>query len=456
MRQERNVEHHHDRVDYIVGAELRLEDILKPSETAPLLKGLVAQEIDGAAITDEKGRCLWAEGAAKDFKELPQTVLHTMKSGCYVDKDWRISPLHHEGETIGFLVIVAPGSAGDLYVASLTEMASISLHIVMQNTIKRMLTTELHTTVVQRSYEELLEINKQLTISEKNYRDLAQTLEQKVEERTAELKRAYTRLLQQEKMASIGHLAAGIAHEINNPTGFIYSNLNTLGKYMDNVLEMLCFYRERAGRAGGLDEDELYKKLKIDFIRNDARDLISQSMDGAERIKKIVATLKDFSHIDESANRAININAELDTTIDVLSHEIKERAANVIRDYGKVVDFNGNAGLVNQVFFNILLNALQSRESNVVITVRTRQEGDTLVISIADNGKGIPPEIQNRIFDPFFTTRDVGKGTGMGLTITYDIVTTYGGTIEVKSETGKGSQFTIKLPLREKTDAAIC
>jgi signal transduction histidine kinase len=316
-----------------------------------------------------------------------------------------------------------------------------------------MLTTEMHTKVVNQSYEELLEINKQLSASEKKYRELAGTLEKKVEERTAELKLALARLLQQEKMASIGHLAAGIAHEINNPVGFINSNLNTFRKYIRSLTETIGFYRKALRESapdGALlkQSEELSRKLKIDFILDDINGLTLQSLEGSERIKKIVADLKGFSHIDESGNREVDINAELDKTISVLSHEIVGRGATITRDYGRVPGYFCNPGLACQAFLNILLNALQSKDREPAITVKTAQEGNNIVISITDNGQGIPSEIQGRIFDPFFTTKDVGKGMGMGLTVAYDIVTAHGGGIEVRSETGQGSTFIISLPLK--------
>ncbi|MFZ6006541.1 MAG: sensor histidine kinase, partial [Nitrospirota bacterium] len=273
----------------------------------------------------------------------------------------------------------------------------------------------------------------------------------KVLERTEELKRAYTRLLQQEKMASIGQLAAGIAHEINNPVGFIYSNLNTLKKYIGNLNEIIRFYKVKGQELEviGKDAEELYKKLKIEFIMSDINDLIKQSTDGAERIKNIVANLKGFSHIDEAADREISINTEMDNTIHVLSHEIKARSAEIIKHYGKIAGFFGNPGLICQAFLNILLNALHSKDDNIIVTIKTEQHGNNAVISIADNGKGIPPDIQSRIFEPFFTTKDVGKGMGMGLTVAYDIISQYGGNIEVKSEMERGSTFVITLPLRK-------
>lgn len=487
-----------DRIDFSLGADMGLKDILSAPDVLPLLKTMVGAGADLAAVTDNKGKFLWSEGNIPDAKELP---LQAMKAIAEEDSKktilegasqegiiWRLAAIRYEAETIGFFFVSSSGTLNGQMLSSLMETAFTGLNIIIRNIVKRVFTTELHTTVVKRSYEELLEINKNLTASEKKYKELSETLEQKVLKRTEELKRAYTRLLQQEKMASIGQLAAGVAHEINNPIGFIYSNLNTFEKYIKNVSEMLEFYRKTLnppsppfakgglsdvppfskGGEGGITEisadkfqillnrsDELHKKLKIDFIMADIHDLIRQSIDGAERIKNIVANLKGFSHIDESADREMSINAELDNTISVLSNEIKNRSAKIIKHYGQAADFFGNPGLICQAFLNILLNALHSKDNNIVVTIKTEQQGNNAVISIADNGKGIPPEIQSRIFEPFFTTKDVGKGTGMGLTVAYDIISQYRGNIEVKSEVGKGSNFIITLPLKGKLNGKI-
>ena len=469
-----------ERIDFSLGAEMRLKDILSALDVLPLLKAMVGAGADLAAVTDDKGKFLWSEGNIPDNRELPSTVMEAITKGgrkkpeTLSGVNWRLSAIYHEAEPIGFFFVSAPGALNEQFLSNLMDTAFTGLNIIIRNIVKRVFTTELHTTVVKRSYEELLEINKNLTASEKKYKELAETLEQRVIERTEELKRAYTRLLQQEKMASIGKLAAGVAHEINNPIGFIYSNLNTFGKYVKNLTEMLGSYREilikfyksphppfTKGGQGGITEiaeedlqttlnqsEELYKKLKIDFIMSDIDDLIKQSTDGAERIKNIVANLKGFSHIDEAADSEMSINEEMDNTISVLSHEIKNRSAEIVKQYGQVAAFYGNPGLICQAFLNILLNALHSRDDNIIVTIKTEQHGDDAVISISDNGKGIPPEIQGRIFEPFFTTKDVGKGTGMGLTVAYDIISQYGGNIEVKSAVEKGSNFIITLPLK--------
>ncbi len=456
-----------DRIDFFVGAEMRLDTILSAPDVLPLLKAIIRAGAGFVSITDEKGRFLWTEGAASDPAELQSRTIRALEQGIPKEPGtlkrtdderdaYGLSPFYHEGEPIGFLFVSMPDSLnGDLR-SGLTEIPVASLNTIIRNNVKRLLTTEIHTTVVNQSYEELLESNRQLSIFGKKYKELAETLEKRVEERTAELKLVHTRLLQQEKMASIGQLAAGVAHEINNPIGFIYSNLNTLKKYTGNLIKMLEFYR--SGMRGSAAEpaflkqsEELYGNLKVDLIIGDIHDLLQQSLNGSERIKNIVADLKGFSHIDEAARGEIDINAELDKTISVLSHEIADKAANIIKDYGRIPALYGNPGLLCQVFLNIILNALQSKDNSPAITIRTKQCGEAILISIADDGRGIPGNIRGRIFDPFFTTKDVGKGMGMGLSVAYDIAAAHGGGIEVKSDAGKGSEFIVTLPLPGKT-----
>lgn len=438
-----------DRINFVVGSEIRLKDILHAADVLPLLKTIITAGPTAAAVTDEKGNVLWSEGDTSNIKFGPAASPQNSIA----------KPVYHEGETIGFLSVLFPDpprlpkdwTDADLeFKKLLMDISAVSLNIMAKNTAKRIMTTELHTTVVEQSYEELLETNKKLTLSEKRYRELAETLEIKVEERTAELKKAHTMLLQQEKMASVGQLAAGVAHEINNPIGFINSNINTLAKYANNLQKIIQFYKNNGQKAGSKEAEELYAKLRIDFILNDINDLIKQSREGADRIKNIVANLKDFSHIDETSNREIDINTEIENTINVLSHEIKTRSAKIVKDFGYISGFYGNPGMLCQVFLNIMLNALQSKDENLSITIKTEQYEDTAIISIADNGIGIPLEIQSRIFEPFFSTRGIGKGTGLGLTMAYEIISANKGTIEVSSEAGKGAAFTIKLPLKER------
>ena len=286
-------------------------------------------------------------------------------------------------------------------------------------------------------------------------------LESKVEERThalaeanaslqreqAELRRllakveqAQSQLLQAEKMASIGQLAAGVAHEINNPVGFVNSNLGTLKTYVDDLVGLLetC----RLGKATEAD----FAAADFEFMKSDIADLVRESQDGLDRVKKIVANLKDFSHVDEAEWQDADLNAGLESTLNVVWNELKYKVE-VVRELAVLPPVACVPAQINQVVMNLLVNAAQAIETKGVITVRTGRDDRWAWIEIADTGKGMAPEVQTRIFEPFYTTKPVGKGTGLGLSLSYDIVKTHGGYIDVVSAPGQGSTFRVNLPL---------
>jgi len=268
-----------------------------------------------------------------------------------------------------------------------------------------------------------------------------------------ELQTTHTHLLQQEKMASIGQLAAGVAHEINNPIGFISSNLGTLGKYLDkrseytaSVEQLIDQINDKAALA---ELKEKRKALKIDFITEDIKDLIKESLEGAERVKKIVQDLKSFSRVDQAEYKHADINECIESTINIVWNELKYKAT-VQKEYGEIPFTKCFPQQLNQVFMNLLVNAAHAIEKQGTITIKTLREGDSIFISVSDTGRGIEPTILTRIFEPFFTTKKVGEGTGLGLSITYDIIKKHGGEITVRSEVGKGSTFTVRIPIVEE------
>jgi len=272
-----------------------------------------------------------------------------------------------------------------------------------------------------------------------------------------ELKMVQSQVLQQEKMASIGQLAAGVAHEINNPMGFIISNLNTLKRYIEKISEYVTFQAAAVGRCsekcGNFDIlaeiAEKKKALKIDYITGDLDNLIRESLEGADRVKKIVQDLKNFSRVDESEFKTADVNAGLESTINIVWNELKYKAT-LVREYGDIPLTVCNPGQLNQVFMNLLMNAAQSIEKTGDIKVKTWLENDHIKISITDTGSGIPEDKQKRIFEPFYTTKEIGKGTGLGLSIAYDIIKKHSGEITVHSIVGKGTTFTISIPVATK------
>ncbi|MBJ6727152.1 PAS domain S-box protein [Geomonas sp. Red875] len=267
-----------------------------------------------------------------------------------------------------------------------------------------------------------------------------------------ELKATHSQLLQQEKMASIGQLAAGVAHEINNPMGFISSNLGSMAKYLDRMENFLGLQGNAlkgcADEATAGELAEARKKLRVDYILEDARALLAESREGAERVRTIVQNLKSFSRIDDAKVTMVDVNECLESTINIAWNELKYKAT-LTRDYGEIPQIKGLPQQLNQVFLNLLVNAAHAIEEKGEITVATRQEGDQVLITVRDSGCGIPEEIRHRIFEPFFTTKKVGQGTGLGLSISYDIIKKHQGRIEVESNPGVGTTFTVRLPVGE-------
>lgn len=280
---------------------------------------------------------------------------------------------------------------------------------------------------------------------------IAKTLE--LTEAYKDLKLVHDQMLQQEKMASIGQLAAGVAHEINNPAGFISSNLNSLQKYAGKlnkgiaVMEQIIEKVDDSAIMAQLKE--MKRTLKFNFIQEDIDDLITESKDGIDRIAQIVRNLKSFSRAEDDTLQPTDLHECLEGSFNIAWNEIKYKAT-VEKNYQELPLINSLPQQLSQVFVNLLVNAAQAIEDQGVITVNTHQEKDWAVVEISDNGSGISTENLERIFDAFYTTKDVGKGTGLGLSICHDILQKHEGVITVASEIGKGTCFTVKLPIGEE------
>jgi signal transduction histidine kinase len=276
----------------------------------------------------------------------------------------------------------------------------------------------------------------------------------------AKLEEAQNQLLQSEKLASIGQLAAGVAHEINNPIGFVNSNLGTLDHYMQDLLRLLDAY-EAAEHAFATAPQQLQavaalkRELDVGYLKEDICALIHESKDGLDRVKKIVQDLKDFSHVDGTQEwQWADLHRCLDSTLNVVRNEVKYKAE-VVKAYGALPEVECMPSQLNQVLMNLLVNAAHAIADKGQITISSGVEQDWVWIAVADTGCGIAPEHLKRIFDPFFTTKPVGKGTGLGLSVSYNIVAKHGGRIDVESEPGKGTTFRVWLPVQQsKAQAA--
>lgn len=426
-------------IDFIVGEEKRLADILSESEVMPLLQSVIQGGLSAVALLDAADIPLWFSGRS------PAVFSRSADCGNSIESH----ALFLEGEVVGRLCFASTGN-DRLLLQTTARVVTGAVQAILTANLKRMLTSEIHTQVVNQSYAELLESHRKLALSEKKYRELAENLEVLVQERTEALKRTYAKLLQQEKMASIGRLAAGLAHEINNPLGFILSNLQSLQKYTGRFADMLSFFRSEmqtqdVARTLPPAVAEKWQALKIDYLLADLPALFDQSIAGADRVCRIVADLRGFSHIDDPEAAQVDINAEIERTLSVLAHEIPS-CARIVKDYGNLPTVPGQPDMLCQAFLHLIRNALQARPAGLLLRIRSELINGSVRLSFADNGPGIASELQSRIFDPFFTTREVGQGMGLGLTVVYDVVIGCGGTIEVDSAPGRGATFILQLP----------
>lgn len=324
--------------------------------------------------------------------------------------------------------------------------------------------------IARRSQEALVESNYQLSLRTLELDQLTHTLDLQVQERTSsleealkelqktheDLKSVQTQLLQSEKFSAIGQLAAGIAHEINNPIGFINSNMQTLEEYIEHYTKLLGLFNSLADSFKASDPqkaaqivaswEKIRKDVNYDFISEDIGKLVKESQEGAEKIRKIVLDLRDFASPDKGVVDLVNLDALIESILNVVWNEIKYKAE-LKKEYGKIPPISCDPQKVGQVFVSLLINAAQAIKGKGVITIRTYLEGEHVMVDFCDTGCGIPPENMTRIFDPFFTTKPVGQGLGLGLSVSYDIIKKHGGLITFKTQVGKGTTFTVRLPV---------
>ncbi|AFY81315.1 MASE1 domain-containing protein [Oscillatoria acuminata] len=320
---------------------------------------------------------------------------------------------------------------------------------------------ELEYRVIERT-QELSQANEQLMRQEIHLTEKAESLANALRQ----VKQTQGQLIHNEKMISLGQLVAGIAHEINNPVSFIYSNLSPATDYFQDILDLLSLYQEKYQ-----DPDpeivKLESQIDLPFIKKDLFKLLNSMKSGADRIQRIVLSLRNFSRLDQAQLKAVDIHEGLESTLLILQHRIQGSESlppqiEVIKDYSPLPPVECLAGELNQVFMNLLSNAIDAIEAHAPansgrIHIQTLElEDEQIQIAITDNGGGIPPAVQNKIFDPFFTTKPVGQGTGLGLYISYEmIVQKHHGTLICRSEPGVSTTFEITLPLRNTSDSNL-
>ena len=301
----------------------------------------------------------------------------------------------------------------------------------------------------RRNAQELL-LDQQLQLEALNLE-----LEQRVADEVQKNREKDQALLRNEKMASIGQLAAGVAHEINNPMGFISCNLRTLAEYFQQILQFDRILQVNIREQLSPESRELIahnrESLEIDYLLADGTDLISESLVGAGRVTRIVLDLKNFSRLDALEYESVQLSSCMESALTICFNELKY-AANIRKEYETAPAILCHPGQLNQVFLNLLVNAAQSIVPPGEVLLKCWHDGSFVYASVSDTGRGIPEEIKNRIFEPFFTTKDVGKGTGLGLSLSYEIVKRHQGELMVESTVGKGTTFTVKLPHKDPAD----
>ena len=346
----------------------------------------------------------------------------------------RRAGINHDLEQLGLL---ESATADDAHLAAAAAMMELMLRL----SARYHMAAELHVETVHADFAALQQKHAALKESEARYKALSAELEVRVKEQVGIIESAQRQLYQAEKLASIGQLAAGVAHEINNPIGFIRSNLSTALQYVARLARL-----EPVVKSGDMAQfQSAWKAADMEFLLEDFAALLGESVEGADRVAKIVSDLKGFSNVDQAEEEFVDLNDNLRFACNVLAGQVGDRVELAL-NLGTLPKILCLPGHLNQVFLNLLLNASQAIPDRGRIEVGSVVAGDEIRISIRDNGCGVPEGNLGRIFDPFFTTRQVGSGTGLGLTVSRDIVQAHGGRIEVESKIGAGTTFTVVLP----------
>jgi signal transduction histidine kinase len=446
-------------------AVILLDVVMEQEDSGLMLAQYIRQELKNKLVriilrTGQAGRAPENDVIMKydinDYKEkteLTQQKLYTaMVTALRSFRDLSIM----ENQTI----MLGQANQKLLQVETALEQMNTTLELQVKQRTQELFAANEELAGVNDRLQKINQDMQQEIIEHKKAKEQLANKKQELEKAYEDLKSVQAQIIQQEKMASIGQLAAGVAHEINNPMGFIISNLESLKGYIGRMSKFIAAQEaavEGLTKTGETEREcgqsafcltklqEDKAALKMDYVLQDTVDLLQETLEGAVRVKNIVQDLKGFAR-EAHEFRLANINENIESTINIIWNEIKYKA-NLVKNLGELPLTKCNVGQLNQVFMNIMLNAVQAIEEQGAIIVKTWLQSDKIMVSISDNGCGIPPETLNRIFEPFFTTKEVGKGTGLGLSISYDIVKKHGGDITVTSEVGSGTSFWISIPV---------
>lgn len=403
-------------------ADYGLADLIRLMPKARI-KGLYDDATGGAwRLLDLDGTELWASGA--------------------LGADSAAAPVCVDFKPLGHLHVPEAAAAALPALIGWFEMGLVLV-------LRYRMASVLHLESIHADYAVLQREHEKLTASENALRQLSRSLEERVQEQVVLIERSQRQLYVAERQASVGSLAAGMAHEINNPIGFIRSNLCSAQRYIATLARGMALLEAQAPQL----RTACWPGEDLNWLFEDFEAMMGECLSGADRIARIVAAFKDFSNVDRQAIDRVDLGACLRNVVELLREQSPEAVQFELHLQPLVPTFC-DVGRLNQVFLSLLQNAVQALSGRGLIRVCAEMKDGQIEIRIEDSGCGMSEEVQRRIFDPFYTTREVGKGTGLGLTVVHDAITTHGGSIAVSSQPGVGSCFTIRLPIRSEAECA--
>ena len=402
--------------------EFTLQELLTGVNVEKLLQALRINLNSPVRILNVKNECLFATELTDTEQVNPSNK----------------TPLYGELEPIGFLEAHSS--------PEILQSAAQLIQLILYSNSRYLMASDIHIQTQQDDYEELQRQHATLEISKTKYKQLAKSLDLRVKQQVKTIETAQLKLYESEKLASVGRLAAGIAHEINNPIGFIRSNLTSAQTYIGSLIKLDEAFKAKASTSY---LQQIWKEENLDFMQEDLTDILNESIDGVDRVAVIVKDLKSFSRINDVDEEDADINEIIRQTYHVTKSQLQDKLE-VILDLGVIPAIFCHPAELGQVFLNLLLNAADAVHDKGKVRIKTRIREAKIYIEIRDTGCGISESDLPHIFDPFFTTKDVGQGIGLGLTVCLNIIKAHEGSLTVISKPEKGTIVTIILPIRHE------